>query len=287
MNKTNQAANGDRFRKLHEQGSFVIPNAWDAASAAVIESSGVEAIATTSSGISWSLGRADGENMTRADVIPVVGRIASAVVVPVTADIESGYGPSPDDVAETIKAVIDAGAVGANLEDRQWIPGGRSAEPSLISIDRQCARIAAARQAADHSGITFTLNVRTDVFLAGIGEPEEREDMVIERAGRYAAAGGDCLFVPGVADLEVMKRIVQASPLPVNALLSPGRGATIDELASAGVRRISVGGLIALAALTAAKQATEALLARREPRFSGNLTHADLQELVGRTEETT
>jgi 2-methylisocitrate lyase-like PEP mutase family enzyme len=279
-----QQVEGGAFRELHAEGTFVLPNAWDAASASVIESAGPAAIATTSSGISWSLGLRDGESMTRSDVIPVIERIASAVSVPVTGDIESGYGPSPDDVAETIRAVIEAGAVGANLEDRQWIEA--SGTPALIAIPEQCKRIAAARQIADDSGVTFTLNVRTDVFLAGIGQADEREDMVIDRAEQYAAAGGDCLFVPGVPDIAVMKRLVNASPLPVNALVSPGPGLTINELAAAGVRRISVGGLIALAALTSAKQVTEALLSGEDRPFGSGLTHADMQELSGGNQAT-
>src|SRR5581483_4589004 len=197
---------GLRFRDLHRSGTLVLPNAWDAASAAIAAAAGAEAVATTSSGISWSLGVPDGEQLSRADMIDVVARVARSVDVPVSADVEAGYGPVPSDVAATIAAVIDAGAVGANLEDRL-----RTDDGPLWPIARQCERLAAARDAADRSGVAFVLNARTDVFLAAVGDPADREGMVLERAEAYRRAGADCLFVPGLVDLDAIARLVRAS----------------------------------------------------------------------------
>jgi 2-methylisocitrate lyase-like PEP mutase family enzyme len=266
---------GTRFRDLHRAGSFVLANAWDAASAAVMELAGAPAIGTTSSGISWALGVPDGEHLSRRQAVQATATIADAVDVPVTADVEAGYGSSPQDVAATIEAVAAAGAVGANLEDRRW-PGKNSLWPA----DQQAERIAAARAAADRTGLTFTLNARTDVFLAGIGEPGQREDAVLERAALYAEAGADCLFVPGLTDLTVIAAIASASPLPVNVLLAPGCGPGISELASAGVRRISTGHVIAAAALAAVQHAAQLLLEGDDGPLRAGIPHPQLQQLL-------
>lgn len=253
---TTQRDRARRFLEMHRSGTLVLPNAWDAASAVVIAEAGAVAIATTSSGVSWSYGVPDGEALGRDDAIAAVARVARAVSVPVTADVEAGYGASAADVAATVEAALDAGAVGANLEDRSH--GG--AEP-LRPVDEQCARLAAAREAASRRGIPFVLNARTDVFLVAVGDPGEREERVLERAGRYRDAGADCLFVPGVVDLEVIARLVARSPLPLNVLLAPAAGPTLRQLAEAGVRRISVGSTLARVALLAVRDATRQLLA--------------------------
>ena len=254
-----------RFHDLHQQGTFVLPNAWDAASAAVIAAAGAAAVATSSSGMSWSLGVPDGENLRREDAVAAVARIARVVNVPVSADVESGYGPSPADVAATIDAVIDAGAVGVNLEDSP----GHDGEP-LRPIGEQCERIAAARAAADRSGAPFVINARTDVFLASVGEPAEREDMAIERGERYAEAGGDCLFVPGVIDPEVIARLVAAQPAAAeHAARAPAAGrtrASWRSSASAG----SAPAARSLASPTGRRSAPrEELLAGDRPRRCG------------------
>jgi 2-methylisocitrate lyase-like PEP mutase family enzyme len=176
-------------------------------------------------------------------------------------------------VAATIEAVPAAGAVGANLEDLRW-PGTSSLWPA----DQQAERIGAARAAADSTGLIFTLNARTDVFLAGIGEPGEREDAVLERAALYAEAGADCLFVPGLTDLTVIAAIASASPLPVNVLLAPGCGPGISELASAGVRRISTGHVIAAAALAAVQHSTQLLLDGDDGPLQAGIPHPQLQQ---------
>ncbi|MFF3223488.1 isocitrate lyase/phosphoenolpyruvate mutase family protein [Nocardia suismassiliense] len=242
------------FRALHEQGIFVLPNAWDAVSAAVIARAGAPAIATTSAGVAWSLGTGDGQQLTRDDSIGVIRRIAAVVDVPVTADVEGGYGPAPEDVAATILAAVSAGAVGVNLED-STAPGG-----PLFDTAAQADRLRAAREAAQQAGLPeLVINARTDVYLFGIGAPEGRFDDVLTRAAAYAAAGADSLFVPGLLDLPTLTELVAESPLPINVMAGAG-APSVAELAAAGVRRVSVGSAVAQAAFKLAETATIELL---------------------------
>jgi 2-methylisocitrate lyase-like PEP mutase family enzyme len=250
---TQKAAAG-KLRVLHAAGVLIVPNAWDAGSAAVIALAGAQAIATTSGGIAWSLGRRDGQHLSRDQMIDRVREIVAAVTIPVTADIEGGYGPSPEDVAATVTDVIAAGAVGVNIEDSR-APGGPLFEPA-----EQAARIHAARAASAAAGLTeLFINVRTDVFLYGIGVPGTRLDNVLARCSAHAKAGADSLFVPGLTDLQVITELAEASPLPVNVMAGPG-APLVAELAAAGVRRVSVGTAIAQGALTFAKRAATELL---------------------------
>jgi len=250
-----QMAKAERLRALHSGSTLTLPNAWDAGSAALIALAGAEAIATTSGGVAWSLGRPDGQRLTRDEMIAQVARIAAAVTVPVTADIEGGYGPGPSDVAATVDAVIAAGAVGVNIEDSR-APGG-----PLFAPAEQAARIQAARTAAAAAGLPgLYINARTDVFLFGIGAPQTRPEDVLARSAAYAQAGADSLFVPGLADVQTITGLVKASPLPINVMAGPG-APSVAELRSAGVRRVSVGTAITQAAYTLAMRAATELLA--------------------------
>ena len=249
-----QKGTAEKLRVLHAAGMLVLPNAWDAGSAAVIALAGAQAIATTSGGIAWSLGRCDGQRLTRAEMIERVREIVAAVTIPVTADIEGGYGLRPEDVASTVEAVIAAGAVGVNIEDSR-APGGALFDPA-----EQAARIQAARAAAVSAGLPqLFINARTDVFLYGIGAPEARLDDVLARSFAYAKTGADSLFVPGLADVQVITELAEASPLPLNVMAGPG-APLVAELAAAGVRRVSIGTAIAQAAYTVAKRAATELL---------------------------
>ncbi|ADB30963.1 PEP phosphonomutase [Kribbella flavida DSM 17836] len=245
----------DKASALRALDPLVLPNAWDAASAVVIAEAGAPAIATTSGGVAWSLGRPDGQALTRAEMVEQVRRIVAAVDVPVTADIEGGYGPRPDDVAKTITAVVDAGAVGVNLED-SVAPGG----PLFPTLD-QVARVAAARSAAVEAGLPeLLINARTDVFLFGVGAPEGRLDEVLAHASAYGEAGADSLFVPGLVELDVVAELVRRSPLPVNLMAGPG-APKVAEFLALGVRRVSVGTSVAQAAYSVALRAARELLA--------------------------
>ena len=239
---------------LHSDGVLVLPNAWDAASAAVIAQAGAPAVATSSAGVAWSLGYRDGEQVPRADLFRSLRRIAEVVDVPVTADIEAGFGADQSQVGRTVAAVVQAGVVGINLEDAP------PHEPGLFEVPIAAGRIAAAREAAVAQGVPdLVINARTDVYMREIGAPKERPEEVLRRAEAFVAAGADCLFVPGLSDLPVLADLVARSPLPVSVFTGPG-GATVAQLRAAGVRRITVGPALAQAAYTAAGELARELL---------------------------
>jgi 2-methylisocitrate lyase-like PEP mutase family enzyme len=238
-----------RLLDLHEGPILVLPNAWDAGSAAMIAAAGAPAIATTSGGVSWALGSTDGHGLAREEMLEAVARVVRAVEVPVTADVEAGYG----DVAATVRGVIEAGAVGVNLEDTR--PGA-----GIVSPAEQAGFLRTARQAAVDAGLRqLVINARTDVYLFQIGEPHTRFGNVLERGAAYAEAGADVLFVPGLLDLAVLERLAQASPLPISVMGKPG-GPTVSQLAAAGVRRVSFGTGLAQLAYTSAHKAAQQLL---------------------------
>ncbi|MCC8250074.1 isocitrate lyase/PEP mutase family protein [Saccharothrix luteola] len=244
------------LRDLHADGVLVLPNAWDAGSAALIARAGAKAVATSSGGVSWAAGRPDGQGLSRDEMVERVRLIAAAVDVPVTADVEGGYGHAPEDVAATVEAIVGAGAVGVNIEDSR----GRGVP--LFTAEEQAARLRAAREAAARAGLPeLVVNVRTDVYLFQVGEPEGRLDDVLARAAVYAEAGADCLFVPGLVDLDVVAAVVAASPLPVNVMAGPG-APTVAEFESVGVRRVSLGTAVAQAAYSLAHRATEEALTK-------------------------
>ena len=223
------AQKAEVLRRLHIEGPMlVLPNAWDAGSAAVIASAGAKAIATTSGGMSWALGAADGQRLSGAEMLGAVARVARAVDVPVTADVEAGYG----DVTATVRGVIDAGAVGVNLEDTR-------PETGIVTTAEQAAFLAEARAAAVAGGVPrLVINARCDVYLFQIGEPSTRFAQVLERAAAYGEAGADVLFVPGLLDLAVLERLVKESPLPISVLGKPG-GPAVAELAYTSALKVA------------------------------------------------
>jgi 2-methylisocitrate lyase-like PEP mutase family enzyme len=254
MTSTNQQAKAAQLRALHTRGVLVLPNAWDAGSAVVIAAAGAKVIATTSAGVSWALGRQDGQHLSRNEAVDAIRRIAQTVDIPVTADVEGGYGPEPEAVALTVRAVIAAGGVGINLEDSQPTGG------QLFTPVDQAARIKAARAAAAAAGLPdFFLNLRSDVYLFGVGEPEGRLDDVLTRASVYAEAGADGLFVPGLLDLDTLATLTSRVSLPVNVMAGEG-APSVPELAAVGVRRVSLGMAIAQATYTLARKAAMELL---------------------------
>jgi 2-methylisocitrate lyase-like PEP mutase family enzyme len=251
---------------LHTGPGFVLPNAWDAGSARILEQVGFPAIATTSAGIAWALGVPDGGVLSREVMLEHVSRIVSAVSVPVTADLEAGYGDTADDVGDTVARAAALGAVGANIED----VGG----DGLFGIDQAADRIMAARAAAP-SG-TFVLNARTDTYFAGVDGDVFAE--TVERAVQYVEAGADCIFVPGVVEEDTIRRLAEAIPGPLNIVA--GLANTIDAptLYSLGVQRVSLGGSLARAALTSLERAGRELLDSGTLGFlDGAISYVDLQ----------
>jgi 2-methylisocitrate lyase-like PEP mutase family enzyme len=278
MDSERQVERGEAFRELHRGPRIlVLPNAWDVGSARVFADVGFPALATTSSGVAQTLGLPDGQRITRDDMLAVVARIAAAVSIPVSADLEAGYGTGPDAVAETIRLAIEVGVVGANIEDGT----GQGDEP-LLESSLAAERIAAAREAADATGVPFVINARTDGFLArGTGDPRAFEGAV-HRANLYLRAGADCAFVPGVADVATISRLAREIDGPLNVLAGPGTP-PVRELETLGVARVSIGGAIARASLGLAKRAAEELLRRGTYGFTADsLTRADLTRILDR-----
>ena len=237
MPSLTQAEKAHLFLSLHHGPRIlVLPNAWDAASARIFEDAGFPALATTSSGIANSLGYPDGQVIQRDEMLEVVARIVRAVSVPVSADMEAGYGETPDDMAATARATIEAGAVGLNLEDAIGEGSGK-----LFEIAAQKEKIRAMVAAAKKMGVDLVLNARTDIYLEEVGEPSARAERTIERLNAYREAGAASLFAPGVYDAGTIERLVRGVRGPLNIL---GRAGTppVGELEKLGVARVSVGG---------------------------------------------
>jgi 2-methylisocitrate lyase-like PEP mutase family enzyme len=251
-----QTRKAEQFRALHIPGKpLVLFNIWDAGSAKAVATGGAKAIATGSWSVANANGFADGERIPLAFAIDNLRRIVGATDLPVTIDLESGYGDAPEVVGETIALAIDAGAVGCNLEDSFPTNG------KLREIADQVDRIRHARQRADGTNIRFFINARTDVFFQQ--PPEQHHDAMlaetIERARAYAGAGGDGLFAPGLADITLIARLAEASPLPLNIMVGDATP-PVRALAEHGVARVSYGPhpyLMAMKALErAARDAT-------------------------------
>jgi 2-methylisocitrate lyase-like PEP mutase family enzyme len=247
----NRRAKADALRAMHhEPALLVLVNAWDAVSARTIASApGCRALATASWSIAAARGVEDGERLSREEMIAAVATVAGAVGVPVSADLEAGYGATPAEVAATIEAAIAAGAVGCNLED-----GDDDGADPLRPAAEHAERVAAAREAGARAGVPLVINARTDVFLRGVGDPADRVEHALQRGRAYAEAGGDCIFVPGATDPGDLRRLVAGMGVPVSVLALPG-GPSPAELHELGVARMSLGPGslgIAMAALHAA-----------------------------------
>lgn len=236
MPNSEQHKKAEAFRAMHTgQGGVLLPNVWDVASARIIEEAGFQAIATTSAGIAFAQGFPDGQKIPADRMIASIAQIAAAVRVPVTADVEAGYGQRLEDAARTARNVIDAGAVGMNFEDSTG-----DADYPLTELTLQLERIRAIREAAENSSVPLVLNARTDVYLLQIGDPNRRYDEAVRRLAAFRDAGADCVFVPGVRDAETIGRLVADLKCPVNILGVPG-SPPIPELIKLGVKRISLG----------------------------------------------
>jgi len=244
------------FRQLHRgSAALVLPNAWDVASARIVEEAGFPAIATTSAGIAFSLGYPDGQRIPREEMIARIARIARAVKVPVTADIEAGYGSTPEDAARTTRELIQAGAVGMNLEDRSGNP-----DQPLVDLQLAVEKIKAARKAAADLRMPLMVNARTDVYLLPDAQPAAGYYEASRRLLAYRDAGADCVFAPGLKDAETIGRLVRDLQCPVNILAVPGTP-SVPELEKLGVARVSLGSGPMRATLGLLRRITEELKA--------------------------
>ena len=264
------------FLRLHKGPRIlVLPNAWDAASARVLEAAGASALGTTSAGVAFSLGYRDGQRIPPEEMLRAIERIVRAVAVPVTADVEAGYGESPGQVAETVRRLLGAGAVGMNLEDARDDLG-------LYDIPHQVERIHAAREAAAAAGVHLTINARTDVYLAGIGEAGGRFDEAVRRLTVYREAGADCVFLPGVRDGATIARMVRAVAAPLNVLAGEGMPC-VRDLENMGVARLSLGSGPMRAAMGLLRRIAAELDATGtyHALLDGAVSYAEMNELMG------
>jgi 2-methylisocitrate lyase-like PEP mutase family enzyme len=279
MPRATQAELARQFLALHDgRKTLMLPNAWDVASARIFEEAGFPAVGTTSAGVANALGYSDGQKISRTEMLTVVRRIVEALSIPVTADMEAGYGTKPEEIAQTAREVIAAGAVGMNLEDAV-----DDRPDSLADVSLQQEKIRAVVEASARAGVPLVLNARTDVFLAGIGAPETRLARTIERLNAYRDAGAQCLFAPGVKDKETIAQLVKGVRGPLNILGTAGTPPVAD-LEKLGVARVSVG--------SGPMRATLGLIARiarqlrEEGSFSlmtdGAMTYADANRLFTR-----
>jgi 2-methylisocitrate lyase-like PEP mutase family enzyme len=266
-----------QFRQLHRgPGPLVLPNAWDVVSARIFEDAGFPAIATTSAGIAFSLGYPDGQRIPREEMIARIGRIVRAVKVPVSADIEAGYGSSAEEAARTTRELIEAGAVGLNLEDAS----DRRDQP-LLSLQLAVEKIRAVREMAAQLRAPVVVNARTDVYLLPGGNPDADYSEAVRRLVSFRDAGADCVFAPGLKNAETIGRLVKAVECPLNILAVPGTP-SIAELGKLGVARVSVGSGFMRATLGLLRRAAEEL--KSEGTYSAladGVPYADVNKLLG------
>jgi 2-methylisocitrate lyase-like PEP mutase family enzyme len=251
-----QAEKAERLRKLHHgRRILALPNAWDVVSARILEEVGHPAIATSSAAVAFSLGYPDGQRISRGEMLDAVARITRAVRVPVTADLESGYGKTPEEIADFTKAVVASGAVGLNFED---VTGDD--ESTHVGLGLQVKNIRAIRETAAAMGVPIVINARTDIYLMPIGPEATRFERTVERLRAYREAGADCLFVPGLCDREIIAKLVKALDAPLNILASQG-SPSLDELEKIGVARVSAGSSAMRAAMGAFQRVAKDWLA--------------------------
>jgi 2-methylisocitrate lyase-like PEP mutase family enzyme len=259
------------FRKLHESGCFVIPNPWNIGSACYLQSLGFKALATTSSGHAHSQGYPDG-GQSRDQVLAHFGELAAATDVPLNADFEDGFADSPDGVADSVTRCIATGVAGLSIEDSP-----NDGKTPLYDLDTAIARVKAARAAIDRAGGDVVFTARAENFVRGVNDLDD----AIRRLQAYAAAGADCLYAPGINKREQIEAVVKAvAPKPVNFLNGGAFGFTVSDLATMGVRRISVGGSLARVAMQAfIRAASEIANDGRFDSFGGLITNAELNRL--------
>jgi 2-methylisocitrate lyase-like PEP mutase family enzyme len=247
MTRDKQKQLADAFRGMHRGPLLLLPNAWDAMSARQFEAAGFPAIATTSGGVAWALGYADGEKSPWPEIVSAHERITRVVRVPVTADIEAGFGETPADVGKSIAAIVRTGVVGFNLEE-----GTPRPDMPVRPIEDAVARIRAARQAAEAAGVPAVINARTDIYLKNVGDPAGRFDEVVKRAKAYLAAGADCIYPFGFIDMETVGRLAKAIPAPINIVARAG-APPVAELQKLGVARVTIASGATLAVMSLIK----------------------------------
>src|SRR5580658_4706320 len=246
-----QAEKAEKFRKMHQGPRILaLPNAWDAVTARILEEVGHPAVATSSAAVAFSHGYPDGQRISRGEMLDAVARITRAVSVPVSADLESGYGKTPEEIAEFTKAMVAAGAVGLNFED---VIGDE--ESTQVELGLQVKKIRTIRETSAALGVPLVINARTDIYLMPIGPEATRFERTVERLRAYREAGADGLF-----DREIIAKLVKALAAPLNILASPGCP-SLDDLEKMGVARVSAGSSAMRAAMGAFQRVAKDWLA--------------------------
>ena len=273
-----QVARAHAFRQMHRSSpALLLPNAWDAVSARLFEEAGFRAVATTSGGLAWSLGYADGEGAPWSEVVAATRRIVRVVHVPVSADIESGFGRTASDVFSNVAEMIAAGVVGINIEDSALQVKG-----ALRSVEDAAERVRAARRAADEAGVPIVINARTDVFHLNVGNESDRPAEALRRAKAYHDAGADCIFLFGHPELSVVAELARALEVPVNIVGRPGMP-NMSELEKLGIARVSTAGGVAMASLGTVSEIARGLFETRGfDRLTSTVKRADLQQWFAR-----
>ena len=251
-----QKKKAEALRALHHASEvLVLVNVWDVVSARIVENAGAKAIATSSAAIAFTLGYPDGEHISRQEMLEAVARIAAAVSLPVSADLEAGYSDSIHEIKQLVHEIIASGAVGLNLEDGARQPG------HLRPLDLQLEKIRTIHQISLRVGVPLVINARTDAYLRQVGEPATRFAETVRRGRAYREAGADCIFVIGVHEPQTIADLVKEIGGPINILAGP-QTPSIPELEKLGVARVSVGSAAHRAALAALRQVTEELLTK-------------------------
>jgi 2-methylisocitrate lyase-like PEP mutase family enzyme len=268
MSNSNSAR---KFRALHQSGLLILPNAWDAGSARIIEHAGAKAIATSSAAVAWAHGYPDGEALSQDTLLSTVREIVRVVGIPVSADVEAGYAADAESAGAFAARIVDAGAVGVNVEDG-------AGSPDLLA-----AKIRHMKDATARAGIDLWINARVDVYLRRLQEGEAAYEETVARARRYREAGADSIFVPAATAEPLLARLVRDVVLPLNVLAWPGLPPT-DKLRELGVRRLSAGSGIAKVVLNNVRAMTEAFLTdgRSEPFSEGVLKNPEINQLMRR-----
>jgi 2-methylisocitrate lyase-like PEP mutase family enzyme len=231
-----QKEKAEEFQSLHESKRIlVLPNAWDIPSARIFEDAGFPAVATSSAALAVSIGYPDGERISKQELFSVVKKMAGVLSVPLSADIESGFGANIDQLSDTIRRVVESGAVGVNIEDISDFE-----KKSLLPVEKQVERIQAVRKMSDSLGIPLVVNARTDAYRFGSGDEKSRLEEAVGRGKAYESAGADCLYPMGLTDKESITSFLKAVNKPVNIMARKG-APTITELEKIGVKRLSLG----------------------------------------------
>jgi 2-methylisocitrate lyase-like PEP mutase family enzyme len=274
MGGSDQIALANVFRKMHQSPpALLVPNAWDAVSARLFEESGFRAVATTSGGLAWALGYPDGEGAPWVEVVAATRRIVRVVNVPVSADIEAGFGVTPTDILSNVREMIAAGVVGINIEDSDL-----RAKGTLRPIEDAVERVRAARCAANESGVPLLQNARTYVFHHNVGEANDRLAEAYERARAYLKAGADCIFLFGHPELEVVAEMAKSIKAPINIVGRAGMPGMV-ELERLGVARVSTASGPSMVALSAVRNIARALFETRQfDSLISDVKRADLQK---------